>query len=113
VFSTSPLWHIDAVGGGASTPSTSACSATGSRNFYASCYGHAVAAYRNHTLRKTVFRSVLQLKRISPDPLTGVESRTFECQRCGQSLTEVAKSDVDPIATAAGWVASSGLQPPK
>jgi hypothetical protein len=42
----------------------------------------------------------MTLKRISPDPLTGMESRTFECQRCGQSLTEVANSDVDPIATA-------------
>ena len=53
--------------------------------------------------------SRMTLKRISPDPLTGMESRTFECQRCGQSLTEVANSDVDPIA----GVASSGLQPPK
>jgi hypothetical protein len=42
----------------ASTPcsrppaTTSAYSATGSRNFYASCYGYSVAVYRNHTLRK-------------------------------------------------------------
>ena len=55
MVSSSPLWHIDAVG--VSTPSTSACAATGSRNFYASCYGYSVAAYRNHTLRKTVLRN--------------------------------------------------------
>ena len=34
--------------------SISACSAAGSRNFYAASYGYSVAAYRNHTLRKTV-----------------------------------------------------------
>jgi hypothetical protein len=55
----------------------------------------------------------MTLKRIIPDRLTGMESRTFECERCGQSLTEAAKSDVDPIATAARWVASPGLQPPR
>ena len=35
------------------------CSAAGSPNFYAACYGYSVATYRNHTLRKTALRSVL------------------------------------------------------
>ena len=46
----------------------------------------------------------LRICAVSDHLSPGMQSRTFECQRCGQSLIEVAKSDVYPIATAAGWV---------
>ena len=49
----------------ASTPcspppaTTSACSCAGSRSFCAPCYGYSVAAYRHHTLHRTVLRNIL------------------------------------------------------
>jgi ribosomal protein S14 len=41
---------------------------------------------------------------------SGLDCRTFECQKCGRVQTTLASSD--PMASSWGWVAASELKPP-